>query len=192
MVWGSEVQFPSLLQTGPERRESRPCPALPTSFQHSAGCLTQDQTPGQNQASGPNWADVLSLIYLGILGRETSPMCPCPINIFHTGQGGFPPPSPCGCLLHGGMPELAFAMLHLHQAGLCRLVSSPLVMWDDTFSRLRKITFLPLYVGFSHQLILPCLCRAGSVMSPIQGFTTGVQQQSCRDESNHFLPPPPL
>lgn len=89
-----------------KRRKPSPSALLPASF-------AQDQSLGQNQVPWPTWADGLSLTSpppLWASGGEepapacTSPMYPCPINMFPTGQGSLllprpaphPRGSPCG------------------------------------------------------------------------------------------------
>ena len=120
MGWGPASLSPSMPPPAPDglrkRRNSSSSPAfLPASFQHPAGSLTQDQTPRQNQVPWPTWADVLSLISPSPIwaswGVEpapvcASPVCPCPINMFPTGQGGLLPAphhlgSPCGPRANG-------------------------------------------------------------------------------------------
>lgn len=136
------LHVPSLLQISPEREESHflllHCFLLLSStrlvLSHMTRPLGKTKPLGQNglmySASSPIWAS---------WGEKPVPCAPVPSTSSTQGKVAshhpdqLPSPqqslwSPCQWLLHGGMPELAFAMLCLHQAGLCQLVSNPRVI----------------------------------------------------------------
>lgn len=133
------LRVPSLLQIGSEREESHVLllhfiPLLSSTLlalSHKTRPLGKTEPLGQNglmySASSPVWAS---------WGEKPVPCAPVPSTCSTQGKvasclpGQLPSPqqplwSQGQRLLHGGMPELAFATLHLHQAGLCPLYLKP-------------------------------------------------------------------
>lgn len=179
------LHVPSLLQIGPEQERSHLLllsffPLLsstPLALSHKTRPLGETKSLGQN---GP-MNSASSLIWAS-WGEKPVPCARVPSasstqgkeSSCHTGQlpsHQQPLWSQGQWLLHGKMPELAFSVLHLHQAGLRLLVSNPQVMQDDTFTPPYKSHFSSLKrVFFSPTLLLPCLYRVSSIMGLLQDF----------------------